>query len=178
MRSITFLAPIMTLLIIVACQPAGDTASAENETSSQSAEAVKVTNWFFDEVINQHKMGLLDSLLHTSFHSHHYPAPPGSDKAPFIQGITDMNGGFPDLKIKVHQQYAEGDKVFSYFTWTGTHSGLFNGIPATNKQVSVDGMDIWRVQDGQLIENWVVMDIMGLMMQLGVVPPPPAPAPQ
>jgi predicted ester cyclase len=64
--------------------------------------------------------------------------------------------------------------VFSYFTWTGTHSGTFNGIAATNKQVSVDGMDIWREQDGQLIENWVVMDIMGLMMQLGAVPPPPA----
>ncbi|HLF62288.1 MAG TPA: ester cyclase [Saprospiraceae bacterium] len=173
MRSFAFLTPIVALLVISACQaPAGDETPAQVETTSQSVKAVELTNRFFNEVVNQDKTDLLDSLLHPSFHSHHYPAPPGSDKAPFIQGIKDLNAAFPDLKLTIHQQYGEGDKVFSYFTWTATHTGTFNGITATNKQVTVDGMDIWREQDGQLIENWVVMDIMGLMAQLGAVPPP------
>ena len=175
MRSFTFFTVLLALLFISACQaPAGDETSAAEETT-QPVKAVELVSRFFREVINQDKIEVLDSLLHPSFHSHHYPAPPGSDKAPFIQGIRDLSVGFPDLKLTTNQQYGEGDKVFTYFTWTATHSGTFNGIAATNKQVKVDGMDIWREQDGQLIENWVVMDIIGLMTQLGVVPPPPSP---
>lgn len=86
--------------------------------------------------------------------------------------MNDLLSAFPDINVKVNDQFVKGDKVFSYFTWTGTHQGAFMGVPPTGKQVTVEGMDIWRVQDGKLAENWVIMDAMGLMMQLGVVPPP------
>ena len=174
MKSFVSLTTFAILLILWACQqPAGDQTSAE-AAAAKPVAAVELTNRFFNEVINQKKTDLLDSLLHISFHSNHFPAPPGSDKATFIKGVRDLMAAFPDMVLTVHQQFGEGDKVFTYLSWTGTQSGVFNGIAATNKKVSVDAMDIWREQDGQLIENWVVMDIMGLMMQLGVVPPPPA----
>lgn len=86
--------------------------------------------------------------------------------------MEDLFTGFPDEKVSIIDQFAKGDKVFTYFSWTGTHQGNFMGVAPTGKQVKVEGMDIWRVQDGKLIENWVIMDGMGLMIQLGVVPPP------
>jgi steroid delta-isomerase-like uncharacterized protein len=178
MKKLTFLLFTAVGIFLAACtnppaENAAITANAENAAPAPS-RAMELTNQFFEVAGKQHNFDALETLLHPNFHSHHYPAPPGSDKAPFIQGIKDMTTAFPDLTITVHDQIAQGDKVFTYFSWTGTHKGAFNGLAPTNKQVKVEGMDIWREQDGQLIENWVVMDIMGLMMQLGAVPPPPA----
>ncbi len=129
---------------------------------------------FFDEAISQHKPALLDELLHPAFKSHHYPAPPGSDKEGFSEGIKGLIAAFPDIAVTLQEQYEKGDKVFCYGVWTGTHKRTFQGIPATNKSVRVEFMDIWRIEGGKLRENWVVMDILGLMIQLGVVPPPGA----
>jgi predicted ester cyclase len=55
---------------------------------------------------------------------------------------------------------------------TGTQQGEFMGIPPTNKPVKVSYIDLWRVENGQFVENWVQMDMLGLMQQLGVVPAP------
>ena len=68
----------------------------------------------------------------------------------------------------------EGDKVVTRGTFTGTHQGEFNGIPATGKKVKVSYCDIWRVENGKCVENWVQMDMVGLMQQLGVIPAPEA----
>ena len=153
--------------ILSACQqPPGQM----SEESAEPSKSVELVNRFFDDVLNQKKMDVLDSLLHPSFHSHHYPTASGSDKALFTQSVKDMIVAFPDFHITTNQQYGKGDHVFSYFSWTGTQQGMFNGIAPTNKKVNVEGMDIWREQDGQLIENWVIMDILGLMTQLGAIP--------
>lgn len=58
------------------------------------------------------------------------------------------------------------------FTVTGTHQGAFAGIPATGRQVAMQGIIIHRLQDGKIIEDWVVRDTLGLMQQLGVIPSP------
>ncbi|MBK6712738.1 MAG: ester cyclase [Chloroflexi bacterium] len=67
---------------------------------------------------------------------------------------------------------AEGDKVVVRFTVTGTHQGFFAGIPATGKQVAMQGIIIHRLHNGKIIEDWVVRDTLGLMQQLGMIPVP------
>ena len=57
-------------------------------------------------------------------------------------------------------------------TWRGTHQGAFLGIPPTGKQVNVTGIDISRVASGKFVEHWQSADNLGLLQQLGVVPPP------
>jgi predicted ester cyclase len=147
--------------------------SEQNKTIARPGKATELANRFFNEVAsNPHNVALLDELLHPDFRSHHFPAPPGSDKAGFIAGIKGLLAGFPDIQLTVHDQFGQGDRVFTYFAWTGAHQGTFNGIAPTGKQVKVEGMDIWREEGGQIRENWVVMDIMALMIQLGVVPTP------
>ena len=134
-------------------------------------KAMMLANRFFNEVASKQDV-LLEEILHPKFRSHQFPAPPGSDKAGFIAGMKGLLSAFPDIKITVHQQYAKGDKVFTYAEWTATHTGTFQGVAPTNKKVKVEFMDIWREEGGKLRENWVVMDIMGLMIQLGAVPVP------
>ena len=58
----------------------------------------------------------------------------------------------------------------SRFTWTGTHKGTFLGVPATGKRVSVKGVVIDRVVGGKMIDSRILMDNLGMMQQLGVIP--------
>ena len=61
-----------------------------------------------------------------------------------------MRAGFSDLNFSIHEQISEGDKVASRFEWTGTHTGVFLGIPATGKPVRVWGIVIDQLQDGKI----------------------------
>jgi predicted ester cyclase len=88
----------------------------------------------------------------------------------FTEGMKSLFKGFPDIHIVRNAQYEKDDKVFTYAYWEATQQDTFMGIPPTNKKVHVEYMDIWRVQDGKIRENWVVMDVLGLLIQLGAVP--------
>lgn len=72
----------------------------------------------------------------------------------------------------IDEQIAEGDKVLSRFEWTGTHRGNLLGVPPTGRPVRVWGMVIDRLQDGKITHTRIIMDTAGMMMQLGVIPPP------
>jgi steroid delta-isomerase-like uncharacterized protein len=96
---------------------------------------------------------------------------PFPGQAPGLEGLKDvlrgMRNAFPDLYFSVEEQIAEGDKVLTRFEWTGTHRSDFLGVPATGRSVKVWGMVIDRLQDGRIKETRIIMDIFGLMMQLG-----------
>lgn len=137
-----------------------------------SSGAAKLENRFEEAVVNARNAAALDDLLGDDFVSHHFPAPGNNNKAVFTDGMKNLFVGFPDIHITRLEQVEQGDKVFTYAFWEGTHTGAFMGIPATNKKVHVEYMDIWRAKSGKISENWVVMDIAGLLIQLGVMPPP------
>lgn len=103
----------------------------------------------------------------------HVPLP---GQGPGLDGLKDVLRGlraaFPDMKWTVEEQIAEGDKVVTRFEWTGTHCGVFLGIPATGRSVRIWGMVIDRFVGGKIKDTRILMDSLGLMMQLGVFPPP------
>jgi len=78
---------------------------------------------------------------------------------------------FPDKRYIIHDIIAEGDKVVARFTLQATHKGEFMGIPATNKQVAFTGVYIIRFANGSQAEWWLEADFLGLMQQLGAIPP-------
>jgi len=78
----------------------------------------------------------------------------------------------PDIHYTVEDLIAEGDKVVARATLSGTQQGTFMGIPPTGKHVTIGGIDINRFVGGKSVEHWVEMDTLGLMQQLGVIPPP------
>ena len=72
-----------------------------------------------------------------------------------------------DIHWSIEEQIAEGDKVMTRFERTATHRAEFLGVPATGRPVKVWGMVIDRLQDGKIKDTRILMDTMGLMMQLG-----------
>ena len=103
---------------------------------------------------------------------------PFPGQGPGLEGLKDvlrgMRAAFPDLIFAVVEQVSEGDKVVSRFEWTGTHKGEFLGIPATGRSVQVWGIVIDRLVQGRIKDTRIIMDIFGLMIQLGVLAPPGA----
>lgn len=82
-----------------------------------------------------------------------------------------LTTAFPDLRFTAEEILASGDKVVSRVTVTGTQKGDFMGVPATGKSVTVQAIDIVRIdEDGLGREHWGVFDAMSLMQQLGAVP--------
>jgi steroid delta-isomerase-like uncharacterized protein len=86
------------------------------------------------------------------------------------QFISAVLAGFPDLHLRVEQLLADGSMVATRYTARGTHRGEFLGIPATDRQVTFHMMETYRLADGKLAEQWVVMDTLGLLQQLGAAP--------
>ncbi len=124
---------------------------------------------FVEEIINQ---GKFESAAEFVWEDVIEQVPfPG--QGPGLEGLKDvlrgMRTAFPDLNFVIEEQIAEGDKVLSRFEWTGTHRGEFLGVPATGRSVSVWGMVIDRLQEGRIKETRIIMDIFGLMMQLGAL---------
>jgi steroid delta-isomerase-like uncharacterized protein len=99
-------------------------------------------------------------------------------QGPGLEGLKDilrgMRTAFPDIDFSIREQVSESDKVASRFEWTGTHQADFMGIPATGRKVNVWGIVIDRLVDGRIKETRIIMDTMGLMMQLGTMPSPGA----
>jgi len=136
-----------------------------------SEENKAIVRRFVDEVQNQHDLGALDELFSPDFVDHSaMSTPPTLDGT--RQLFTMMFSAFPDLRVNIHDQVAEGDKVVTRKTFHGTHQGEFMGIPPTDKEVAFDVIDIFRIVDGRITDHWNVVDMLGLMQQLGVVPPP------
>jgi steroid delta-isomerase-like uncharacterized protein len=127
----------------------------------------------FEEGFNQNKPQVWDELIAPNYVNHDFPAPaPGAEGFKMIAGM--FLTAFPDLHTTIEDVVADGDRVATRGTFTGTHQGEFNGIPPTGKSVKVSYIDIWRLENGKAVENWVQIDMVGLLQQLGVMPAPQA----
>lgn len=67
--------------------------------------------------------------------------------------------------------YAEGDRVATRYTVRGTHTGDFRGLPATGRSFALTGHLIHRLADSKKAEGWGIWDNLGLLTQLGLIPP-------
>jgi steroid delta-isomerase-like uncharacterized protein len=77
---------------------------------------------------------------------------------------------FPDIHVAVEDVIAEGDRVVTRNTVTGTHQGDFLGLPPTGKSVSYNEIFVVRFADGRIAEIWGVVDALAQMKQLGMIP--------
>ena len=84
--------------------------------------------------------------------------------------MSALLAAFPDSRFVVDDVITEGEKVAVRHRLQGTHQAELQGIPATGRQVEVNGIVIFRIENGKVAEAWLNADIMGMMQQLGVVP--------
>ena len=125
---------------------------------------------FVDAGINKRNLNLFDELVVEEF-IEDVPLPgQGPGREGLKVAVDGFLQAFPDIAWTIHEQIAEGDKVVSRFTWTGTHRGASFGVPPTGRKVTVWGVVIDVVRDGRMVESRIIMDTLGLMQQLGVIP--------
>ncbi len=126
-----------------------------------------------EELWNKNNLAVVDELYATNFVSHGSDIPGVTpDREGYKQFVTMSRTALPDFHTTIEDMIAEGDKVVQRFTARGTHKGEFMGIPPTGKQVTITGIAIDRIAGNKIVENWANMDMLSMMVQLGVVPPP------
>ncbi|MGE5273125.1 MAG: ester cyclase [Verrucomicrobiota bacterium] len=126
----------------------------------------------YDEVINGRDLDLIDELLSDDFVEHEdFPGIPPTREG-VKQTFAMFYAAFPDIHFQVEDLLAEGDLVAARVTVTGTHQGEFMGIPATGRSVEVAAMDFVSFREGKATAHWGISDMVSLLRQLGVMPPP------
>ena len=125
------------------------------------------------DLINQQMMRKGKLALFSSQYQDHN-APPGLPSG--IEGdrqfFTMLFRAFPDLEATTEDLIAEGDRVVERVTIYGTHQGMFMGATPTGKHVTWSFINIYRIVDGKVVELWSEGDHLGLMQQIGLIPPP------
>ena len=125
----------------------------------------------FEEVWNQGNLAAIDELFAPSYIRYDPAAPEAKGLAGFKQLVVMLRTAFPDLHFTLEEVIAEDDKVMTRALLRGTHRGEYLGIAPTGKPVAVMGMVVVRIAQGKFQEGWLMMDNLGLLQQLGVVPP-------
>jgi len=127
----------------------------------------------YDELFSQGRLSLVDELLADEFIEHE-ELPPGvpQGKEGLRALVTMMHSEFPDFRATVEEMLQDGNKVITRARFSGTHRGEFMGIPPTGKRFDIPVIDIVEFRDGKGIAHWGIMDMAGMMQQLGVGGPP------
>ena len=101
----------------------------------------------------------------------HYPGMPGPlNREALLQMMNVMFSGLTQRQHVFEDQIAEGDKVATRLTLHAVHTGEFQGMPATGKQIVVSQTAIHRIHNGKIVEVWVSSDDVSMMQQLGLMP--------
>ncbi|WP_345205013.1 ester cyclase [Chryseobacterium ginsengisoli] len=127
----------------------------------------EVVRRFNEEVIQNGNVEVFNDLMDDDFINN--SAPEGGDKTK--QGMIHtfnaiLRPAMPDMKVAIYQQVAEGDWVTTRKNIKGTHSGVFLGIEATGKEISIDVIDMVRLKNGKYIEHWGINTLSAVLAEL------------
>ena len=130
-----------------------------------------------EEIFTRGNLDAADEIYAPGYVGHD-PSNPEDVRGPegAKQAAADYRRAFPDLRVTVEDLIAEGDKVVACLRFRGTHLGELEGIAPTGRRVDCTGIVVSRMEGGKIAEDWANFDDLGLMRQLGAIPPPPGQA--
>ena len=121
--------------------------------------------------LNEGNLEVFDELLAPDFVDH-TPSPGVSPTREGWKSAFPMErAAFPDLHFTIEDLIAEGDKVVVRAKVVGTHQREFMSMPATGKKVTILNVTIFGIAGGKIVERWTVFDALGMMVQVGALPP-------
>ncbi len=164
----------VSLLLSVGCMKKNG--AADNGTMS-TADSMKAAYTALSAAWDADKVDEFDKYVSTNMVEHN----PFPGQEPGLAGLkkmaSGMKAGFPDQKTNIDAMYVDSNILVARSSMTGTNSGPMMGMPATNKKMTnVMGIDMVRWENGKFVEHWGLFDMNAMMMQLGLMPPPGAPA--
>ncbi len=129
----------------------------QDATNTHDAELISKT---IDELVEP------DALIRT-------PLPIEATGAQLLKEVfARLHRAYPDLHVRIEDLIAEGDKVVSRNTVTGTHQGEYMGIPPTGKSITYNEIFICRFVNGRIHETWGIVDVLSQLRHLGAIPAP------
>jgi steroid delta-isomerase-like uncharacterized protein len=136
-----------------------------------SADTKAIARRFLEEAFNSGNLDVVNELVAPEFVNHDAALPePTVGIEAAKASIAGYREAFPDLRLTIEQQLAEGEYVTTRWSARGTHQGNLMGMAPTGKQATVTGITIDRIVSGRFVESWTNWDTLGLMQQLGVIP--------
>jgi predicted ester cyclase len=102
----------------------------------------------------------------------HGYSPEPMDKPSATAFYESVFAAFPNPQLTFHEVFSSGDSLCINFTMTGTHRGDFLGVPPTGREIALPGITVLHFRDGKCVERWSQADMLGLLVQLGALPPP------
>lgn len=127
----------------------------------------RVSLWY--DAFNRKNLSLLEQILDAKWLD--IPSAPGQPAGP--QGARDalvgLTTAFPDLRVTIAEILQDGNKVVVRSMITGTHNGNFLGIPASQRKLSIQAVDIHEFKDGRIVRTWHTEDWMSGLRQLGAL---------
>ena len=148
--------------------------STENGSDTATVQPVeelnkRVVRKLFMEGFSGGDLKVIEEVMSPDIELHDPNLPPGIEGVKAI--VRKNNEAFDDWTFTMDDVIAVKDKVVIRWAATGIHAGSFKGETPTGKEVRLHGIAIYRLQDGVIVEDWVVPDNLQFLMQLGVIPP-------
>ena len=140
-----------------------------------SEENKTILRRWIEEVWHEGNVDAVDEFVTDTYVRHDPNAPEIRGPEAEKQLLAMYLSAFPDLRFTIEDMVAEGDKVVVRYSIRGTHKGELLGIPPTDKQVTLTATETYRLVEGKIDEQWVNMDTLGMMQQLGAIPAPGQP---
>ena len=142
--------------------------AVQAQKMDQASKNIKFYGQVWDVVVNEGRVNVLDTAFADNVILHTTPAVNG--KANAIAYYANYVTGFSNRQFIVRESLAQGNKVVKYWNFKGKHTGTFFGIPATNKDVNVEGCTIATIVNGKITEERDFMDMLEFLRQLGIMP--------
>lgn len=129
---------------------------------------------FIDRLFSRGDLTAADEYLSENFVNHDPPFGATADRAGMRAAASAFRAAFPDWHSELHLLIAEDDLVAEVFTASGTHRGEIMGVAPTGRDVTLLGINVFRVCDGRISERCGRLDDLGFLQQLCVAPVPRA----
>ena len=123
------------------------------------------------DAINTNDPDALDGLMAADMDSNTRFAHPDGGLAGFKESFKTALASFPDYSITIDDQIAEGNKVVTRYTASGTQEGDFMGVAPTGERIELVGIDIDQIEDGKIVAHWSEASLDDIMVKLGVAIP-------
>src|SRR5258705_10277620 len=147
------------------------TASCSPEKTDPVEANIKMYTHVWDEIINKGKLDMFnDSNFTKDVVMHASPTDVigiDSARAYYANYLT----GFSNITFTIKDVFGQDDKLVKHWHFSGTHTGVFFGIPATGKKISIDGVTLVRMSNGKIAEERDFFDNYDFLTQLGLIPP-------
>lgn len=138
-------------------------------TDNSLSKNKELVRRYTDEVFNQKRYHVIEETVADDLVSHNSALPEAITSAEeFEETVKSIHDAFPDLIARIDDIVAEGAMVVTRTTEGGTHEGAFAGIVATGHSFEVQAINLYRIEDNRIAENWVQFDTTGMLQQLGV----------